>query len=123
MGQMGHDPLSRKPRQKGQKRAPMGQMGQWVMTFFLAPAFAGARPAAIAPTVSPIKHKKFSNEIERYMTHLTHCPVKIGAFTMTPTQPSATHRAMGHANCLTLLQILWQDVAMRSRERAFNPGD
>jgi hypothetical protein len=42
MGQMGHDLLSRKPRQKGQFDAPMGQMGQWVMTFFLAPAFAGA---------------------------------------------------------------------------------
>ena len=45
MGQMGHDLLSRKPRQKGQTDAPMGQMGQWVMTFFLAPAFAGVRPA------------------------------------------------------------------------------
>jgi len=44
------------------------------------------------------------------MTHLTHCPVKTGAFAMTPTQPSATHRAMGHANRLTLPQNLWQDA-------------
>jgi hypothetical protein len=67
-------------------------------------------PSGLAITVSPIKHKKFSNEIERYMTHLTHCPVKIGAGAMTPTQPSATHRSMGHANRLTLPQNLWQDA-------------
>jgi len=38
--------------------------------------------------------------IKKYQlkTHLTHHPMKIGAFAMTPSKPSATHRSMGHAN-------------------------
>ena len=110
MGQMGHDPLSCNLRLRGPNGVGMGQMGQWVMTFFLAPAFAGALPAAIATTVSPIKQNHFLIKSYKPMTHLTHRPMKIGAFTMTPSKPSATHRAMGHAKALALLQIMWQDA-------------
>jgi len=118
MGQMGHDPLSCKPCQKGQTDAPMGQMGQWVMGIFFAPAFTGVRPAAIATTVSPIKQNHLLVKSYKPMTHLTHCPVKIGAFAMTPTQPSATHRAMGHANRLHCYKCCGKMLSMRSRERA-----
>jgi hypothetical protein len=45
MGQMGHDLLIRNLRLRGPNGVGMGQMGQWVMTFFLTPAFAGASPA------------------------------------------------------------------------------
>ena len=56
------------------------------------------------------------------MTHLTHRPMKIGAFAMTPNRPSATHRAMGHANRLHCYKLCGKMLFMRSRERALNLG-
>ena len=74
-------------------------------------------PSGLAVTVSPIKQNHFLIKSYKPITHLTHCPMKTGADAMTPNRPSATHHAMGHANRLTLPQILWQDAVQRSRER------
>jgi len=87
-----------------------GSNGSMGHDIFFSASVCGRVPSGLASTVSPIKHKKSSNEIERYMTHLTHCPMKLGAFTMTPSKPTATHRSMGHAKALALPQNLWQDA-------------
>jgi hypothetical protein len=78
MGQMGHGTSKSKVEwvkwvmarqvanhaQTGKTDTPMGQMGQWVMTFFFAPTFAPACPAAIAVTVSPIKQTSLQMKLK-----------------------------------------------------------
>lgn len=48
------------------------------------------------------------------MTHLTHFPMKIRVDAMTPTRPTTTHRAMGHANRLHCHKICDRMLSMRS---------
>jgi hypothetical protein len=94
-------------RAKARGDGSNGSMGHDI---FFGASVCGRAPSGLATTVSPIKQNHFLVKSYKPMTHLTHCPMKTRAITTTPTQPSATHRAMGHANRLTLLQMLWQDA-------------
>jgi len=85
---------------------------------FFGASVCGRVPSGLAITVSPIKQNHFLIKSYKPITHLTHCPMKIGAIATTPTQPSATHRAMGHANRLTLPQNLWQNAVHALRTAA-----
>lgn len=87
-----------------------GSNGSMGHDIFFGASVCGRAPSGLAATVSPIKQNHFLVKSYKPMTHLTHCPVKLGAFAMTPTQPTATHRSMGHAKALALPQNLWQDA-------------
>jgi hypothetical protein len=82
---------------------------------FFDASVCGRVPSGLAITVSPIKQNHLLIKSYKPITHLTHCPMKIGADAMTPNRPSATHRAMGHANRLTMLHNLLHslDTALR----------
>jgi hypothetical protein len=66
--------------------------------YFFGASVCGRAPSGLAITVSPIKQNHLLIKSYKLMTHLTHCPMKFGAYDVTPSKPSATHRAMGHAN-------------------------
>jgi hypothetical protein len=87
---------------------------------FFGASVCGRVPSGLAITVSPIKQNHLLIKSYKPITHLTHRPMKIGADAMTPNRPSATHRAMGHAKALALLQNLWQDAVHALRTAARN---
>jgi hypothetical protein len=99
-------------RAKARADGSNGSMGHDI---FFGASVCRRVPSGLAITVSPIKQNHFLVKSYKPMTHLTHRPMKIGAFAMTPNRPSATHRAMGHANRLTTQQDLLHslDTALR----------
>ena len=119
MGQMGHGPSSRKPCSNGQNRRADGSNGSMGHDIFFRANVCAGVPSGYSRYRFTYKTNKSSNEIERYMTHLTHFPLKIGADAMTPTRPTATHRAMGHADRLHCHKLCGKMLSMRSTsERA-----
>jgi len=98
-------------RAKARADGSNGSMGHDI---FFGASVCGRAPSGLATTVSPIKQNHFLVKSYKPMTHLTHFPVKLGAYDVTPSKPIATHRAMGHANRLHCHKLCGKMLFMRS---------